>query len=51
MKQSELRDLEILIQQENKFQRFTASFIVLMLSVSFNYKVKKKKNEKNSVFK
>jgi len=39
MKQSELRDLEILMQQKNGFQRFTVSFIVLMLSFSYNYKV------------
>jgi hypothetical protein len=36
---SEFKDLEILMQQENSFQRFTVSFIVLMLSFSYNYKV------------
>ena len=54
MKQSELRGLEILMQQENEFQRFTVSVIVLMLSFSFNYNIyvyAKKKKKKNSVFK
>ena len=33
--QSELEDLELLMQQINGFQRFTVSFIVLMLSNSY----------------